>query len=197
VHTPLPRILSRPRAGVVAAIVAVGLVPAAHATVTTYVADLSGPNESPPNDSPGTGFAEVTHDDEAHTMHLVVTFEGLIGTVTAAHIHGPTAVPGEGNAGVATTTPTFPGFPAGVTAGTYNATFDLTDSASYNAAFLNANGGSPEAAEAALFASIAAGTAYFNIHTTQWGGGEIRGFLASETVPVTETTWGALKALFE
>jgi len=185
------------RALVVAAILTVGLAATGAATVTTYVADLSGPSESPPNDSPGTGFAEVTHNDVAHTMYVDVVFEGLIGTVTAAHIHAPTAVPGEGTAGVATTTPTFPGFPTGVTAGTYHATFDLANASTYNPSFLNANGGTVEAAEAALFASIAAGTAYFNIHTTQWTGGEIRGFLATETVPVTETTWGALKALFD
>ena len=42
---------------------------------------------------------------------------------------------------------------------------------------MTANGGTPASAEAALMASIAAGTAYFNIHSTTFQGGEIRGFL--------------------
>jgi len=80
---------------------------------------------------------------------------------------------------VATTTRTFPGFPLGVTSGTYDQTFDMTLSSSYNPAFVTANG-SVGAAEAALFADMAAGTAYLNIHSQVVPGGEIRGFLIAE-----------------
>jgi hypothetical protein len=147
-----------------------------------YTAQLDGPSESPPNASPGTGFAEVDFDIVAHTMLVEVTFSGLLGTTTASHIHGPTALPGIGTAGVITTVPTFTGFPLVVTSGTYLHTFDTSLSSTYNPAFVTAQGG-VAAAEAALAASLAAGTAYLNIHTTFRPAGEIRGFLAQ---PVPE-----------
>jgi CHRD domain/PEP-CTERM motif len=151
--------------------------PVARATVHKYDADLSGPNESPPNASPGTGFTEVDYDDIAHTLTVDVSFSGLLGTTTASHIHAPTANPFLLTAGVATTTPTFAGFPLGVTSGTYHNVLDLTLSGSYNPSYVTANGGTTAGAEAALVAAIAAGKSYLNIHTSVVGGGEIRGFL--------------------
>ena len=150
-----------------------------------YVADLSGPAESPPNASPGSGSAIVFLDSTLHTMSVDVSFGGLVGTTTAAHIHGATAVPGTGTAGVATTTPTFTGFPLGVTAGSYSHLFDMTLASSYNASYIGANGGTPATAEAALFAAIAAGKAYLNIHTSAFPDGEIRGFLTPVPEPST------------
>ena len=97
-----------------------GIAPGAHAAIVTYLVSLDGPSESPPNASPGTGSAQVDVDATAHTLHLHVTFSGLLGTTTASHIHAPTLVAGTGTAGVATTTPYFLGFPIGVTAGTYD-----------------------------------------------------------------------------
>jgi hypothetical protein len=110
-------------------------------------------------------------------MRVQVVFSGLTDVDTASHIHAATAVPGVGTAGVATTVPTFTGFPLGVTSGTYDHTFDMTLASSYNPSFVTANGGTPASAEAALFASISAGTAYLNIHSRTFPGGEIRGFL--------------------
>src|SRR5215213_4690642 len=101
---------------------------------------LNGPNE--PTPSLGTGTGTVTYDTTAHTMRVQATFTGLTGTTTASHIHSPTALPFLGTASVATQTPTFAGFPLGVTAGTYDNTFDMTQASSYNAPFLAANGGS-------------------------------------------------------
>jgi hypothetical protein len=167
-------------------IATVGLTPHARATFIVYTASLSGPNESPPNSSPGTGFAEVDYDTTAHTLHVHVTFSGLTTGTTASHIHSATAAPFTGTAGVATTTPTFAGFPLGVTSGTYDNTLDLTMASSYNPAFVTANGGTTASAEAALAAGLAAGEAYLNIHTTQFGGGEIRGFLVA-AVPTPPT----------
>ena len=163
---------------------------ASHATVITYEAALSGPNESPPNGSPGTGFATVTVDTLAHTMEVNVTFSGLIATTMASHIHCCTGSPGTGTAGVATVTPTFTDFPLGVTSGTYDRLFDMTLTSSWNSPFISSNGGTPAGAEAALEAGLAAGKAYLNIHTTAFPGGEIRGFL---TVP--EPTTVALLSL--
>jgi hypothetical protein len=87
-----------------------------------------------------------------------------------------------GTAGVATTTPTFPGFPAGVTFGTYSHVFDLTSASSWNPAFVTANGGLA-AAEIVFENGVAAGRSYFNIHTVNFPGGEIRGFLVPAAIP--------------
>src|SRR5690349_12746544 len=105
---------------------------AASANVITYTASL-GNFENPPTGSPGTGFASVTVDSVANTMLVNVTFSGLTSGDTAAHIH--CCVPIGGNTGVATTTPTFTGFPSGVTSGTYNHLFDLTQASSWNPAY--------------------------------------------------------------
>ena len=153
-------------------------ISASHANIIEYSANLTGPGESPPNNSPGTGFATVTTDDVANTLSVDVSFSGLTAGTTASHIHSPTASPGIGTAIVATTTPTFLNFPLGVTSGTYSNTLDLTMTSSYNPAFVTANGGTTASAEAALLAGLAAGEAYLNIHTTAFPGGEIRGFLA-------------------
>ena len=175
---------------------ALAIAPAAHAAVVSYVANLSGPDESPPNASPATGFATVDVDATAHTMHVNVSFSGLLGTSTASHIHAPTLVAGTGTAAVATTTPSFSGFPLGVTSGTYDNTLDLTQASSYNPSYVTANGGSLPGAEAALEAAIAAGKAYLNIHSNVFGGGEIRGFLVPAATPVRESTWGKMKDFY-
>jgi hypothetical protein len=156
---------------------------------TTYIANLDGPSEFSPNASPGIGFALVDFDDAAHTLFVHVAFSGLVAGNTAAHIHSATAVPFTGTAGVATTVPTFTGFPSGVTSGTYDHTFDLTLASSWNPAFLNSHVFTPSAAEAFLGVSLAAGTAYLNIHSTTFPGGEIRGFLAVPT-PATMLLFG-------
>ncbi len=155
-----------------AAFAAFSVVPAAQAVVIVVTGTFSGANEVPAVPSAGTGEARVTFDDVAHTLRVEATFSGLTGFTTAAHIHGP-AAPGA-NAGVITQTPSFVGFPLGVSAGTMDATYDLTLASSYNASFLSANGGSVAAAEAALGNILGSGMSYFNIHTTFRTGGEIR-----------------------
>jgi hypothetical protein len=157
----------------------------AQAGIITFTAALSGPNEFPPNASPATGFAIVTFDTVAETMEVNVTFSGLLGPNTASHIHCCTAVPDAGTAMVATTTPTFTGFPSGTTSGTYDHIFDMTASGSYNAAFITAHGGNVAQAEADLLAGMLAGESYLNIHTTFRPGGEIRGFLHAVPEPTS------------
>jgi hypothetical protein len=179
------------------ALLMTGVFSAAQAAIVSYTADLSGPNESPPNASPGVGSAQVDIDAVAQTMRVRVTFSGLLGTTTASHIHSPTLVALTGTAGVATTTPTFAGFPLGVTSGSYDNTLDMTLASSYNPAFVTANGGTAATAEAALFSSIASGNAYLNIHSNVFGGGEIRGFLVPlQATPTDRSTWGKIKLLY-
>ena len=143
----------------------------------TYYVHLSGPNEVPPNSSAGTGKAMVTIT--GNMMRVQVSFSGLTGNTTASHIHAPTATAGAGTAGVATTTPTFTGFPLGVTSGTYDHTYDMTLNSSYNPSYITANGGTAASAFTAFKTAIAAGKSYLNIHTTFAPGGEIRGFLVA------------------
>ncbi|HRH80955.1 MAG TPA: CHRD domain-containing protein [Thiobacillaceae bacterium] len=151
---------------------------AARAMPIVYTASLNGASENPFVASPGSGTATVTYDPVAHTLSVMADFMGLSGNTTAAHIHCCVAPPG--NVGVATTTPSFVGFPLGVTAGSYNAVLDLTLASSYNPAFIV---DTISGAELTLAQGLAAGQAYFNIHTTLHPGGEIRGFLTAESVP--------------
>jgi hypothetical protein len=146
--------------------------PAAYATPMTFVGNLSGANEVPPVVSPGTGLATIILDPTAQTIQINATFSGLTSNDTAAHIH--CCAPLGTNAGVATTVPAFPGFPLGVTSGTFSsAVFDLTLPLIYNPAFVTMEGGLPQA-EMALINGIENGQTYFNIHTMNNPGGEIR-----------------------
>jgi hypothetical protein len=144
----------------------------------TFTANLSGANEVPVVNTPGIGLATVILDPTAQTLQVNATFSGLTSNDIAAHIH--CCAPLGTNAGVATTVPAFPGFPLGVTSGTYSSqVFDLTQSLIYNPAFVTLEGGLVNA-EAALIAGIEGGQTYFNIHTTDHTGGEIRGQLVPE-----------------
>ena len=147
-----------------------------------YKVILDGASESPSNASPGSGTGLVTFDLDLVTMRVQASFVDLMGTTSASHIHCCTAVPGAGTAGVATVTPSFTGFPLGVTSGSYDHTFDLSMASSYNPAFITASGGTVSDALNALLFGAADGKAYLNIHTSMFPGGEIRGFL----VPVPE-----------
>jgi hypothetical protein len=131
----------------------------------------------------------VLLDITAQTMEVIVSFSGLLAPTTASHIHCCTP-PGT-NAMVATGVPTFLGFPLGVTSGSYDHVFDLTQASTYNPAFVTAHGGTVSGAEIALIAGLQGGQAYLNIHTTQFGGGEIRGFLNAVPEPSTLLLLGA------
>jgi hypothetical protein len=165
------------------------------ATAITYAAALSGPGESPPNDSLGTGFTRVDFDPSAHALRVQVAFMGLVAPTTASHIHACTAAPRSGTVGVATHVPFFQGFPIGVTSGTYDHTFDTLDLATYNPAFVAANGGTAADAEAVLASCLAAGRAYLNVHSTRFPGGEIRGFLLPAGTAKNECKGGASQSL--
>jgi hypothetical protein len=163
----------------VAAAIMVLSASSASAIPITFIANLNGANEVPTVSTAGTGLATVFLDPTAQTLQVNATFSGLTTNDVAAHIH--CCAPLGTNAGVATTVPAFPGFPLGVTAGTYSSVvFDLTQSTIYNPAFVTLEGGLPQA-EAALIAGIENGQTYFNIHTTAHSTGEIRGQL--EPVP--------------
>ena len=156
--------------------------PAAHAISMTFGGILSGANEVPPVNTPGAGTVAVVLDPTAQTIQIIASFFGLTTPDAAAHIHCCQTMLGT-NVGVATTVPAFAGFPLGVTQGTYlSPPFSLGDPSFYNPAFVMMEGGLPQA-EAALIAGIENGLTYFNIHTTQNPGGEIRTQLLPLGVP--------------
>jgi len=181
------KIFALARSSVLIAALAVGVSVAtpSYAHLQYYAATFSGAAESPANLSPGTGSALVTFDMDLFTMRVEANFTGLLGTTSASHIHCCTVNPGVLNAGVATISPSFTGFPLGVRAGIYDHTFDMALTGSYHPNFLAANGGMASNAFNALLLGLDQGRAYFNIHTSSFGGGEIRGFL--QPVPEPET----------
>lgn len=164
---------------IVALACAIAPIAALGTPAQVYIGNLSGANESPMNGSPGTGSAVVTYSPSVASLRVQVSFTGLTAGTTASHIHCCVA-PGT-NASVATTTPTFPNFPLGVTAGTYNMTLDMSQSASYNAAFITAHVNIIVALND-LLVGLDRHSAYLNIHTSNFPGGEIRANLLLDTV---------------
>ena len=167
-------------------------VASAAAATIPLGAFLSPANEVPPTASTGSGTAILDLDVAAHTLRVQIAFSGLVPTAppgapvgtTAAHIHCCLTSPfATGvNAGVATTTPTFLGFPLGVLAGTYDNTLNLTLASSYNPAFVTLVGGLANA-ETSLVNGLLGGLTYLNVHTSAFPGGEIRGFVVQIPEP--------------
>jgi len=123
---------------------------------------LSGAQEVPPNNSPGTGNVTVTLSAD-HTMITVSgNFSDLTAPATAAHIHGP-ATPGQ-NAAIL-----FPlsGLPNATSGTIPSQTFSITGT------------------QAAL---LQPGLLYVNIHTSNFPGGEIRAQLTGGCGPTPTPT---------
>ena len=79
------------RLAIFIALSVVAWVPAANAETWTFKTDLSGKNESPPNDSAATGAAEAIYDTDTKMLSWKVEYSGLTGPAIGAHIHGPAA----------------------------------------------------------------------------------------------------------
>lgn len=164
------------------ACVLLGAATTSQAAIITYTSSLAPETVG----ATGSGFVTLTYDDLAHTLGIDANWSGLTGTTMVAHIHCCTAAPGTGTVGVAVTPGTLPGFPVGVTSGSYSVLLDLANASTFTAAFLNNfGGGNVAGAETALLAGPDAGSAYFNIHTTVYPGGEIRGFPQQVPEPAT------------
>ncbi len=75
-----------------------GLGATAQAAPMTMTVPLSGAQQVPPVNTPGRGSADLTYDPATRMLTWDITFSGLSGAATMAHIHGP--APTGKNAGV-------------------------------------------------------------------------------------------------
>lgn len=151
---------------------ATSVAQAAVVTFTTFlVPEVSG--------ATGSGYALVTFNDATNDLSFSRSFMGLSGTTTQANFHCCTATPRTGTAGIAVDSPTLPGFPLGVSAGTFGSTIDLDDATNFNGVYFAASGGTTALAITRLLNGFRDGTAYLNIHSTRFPGGEIRGFMSA------------------
>lgn len=131
-----------------ASALSLAFVSAGSAATVEYNAKLSGQREIPKTDSKGTGHMAATYDTATKALNYTLTFDGLSGPATAAHLHGP-----------ATRTQS-----AGVMAplGDKNPTSPATGTVTL----------SEDQAKA-----LQSGKVYVNVHTAANPGGEIRGQL--------------------
>lgn len=143
-----------------------------------YTADLTGSTVSPPTGSTALGHVVVIIDEDLHTMQILTEFNGLAGAVTGAHLHGPTDEVFDGTADAITPSPAPAGFPTGGTSGNYlSSLFDLESASSFDPAFVAAHGPLSTDPMQAMFEALDDGKAYFDIHTTAFPNGEVRGFV--------------------
>ena len=130
---------------------------------------------APPTVSNGTAHVIVEVNIDA-SINIRGEFSGLSGNTIAAHIHAVTPQANVLGSIPATTLPSLPGFPLGVTAGKFNVRLDIFSASTFSNLFLNATGNNVYNASNVLLNAIADGHAYMNIHTTAYTNGEIAGF---------------------
>jgi CHRD domain/PEP-CTERM motif len=167
---------------VLVTVAALCMAAAAHSHITvfqgTFAPEAAG--------ATGSGSLAMEYEADGHTLNIAATWTGLSGTTNNAHIHCCTASPNTGTAGIALAqSGLLPGFPLGVSSGSYNRLIDLTQTDQYSAGFVTASGGTAALAEARLIANLESGNAYFNIHSTTFGGDEVRAFVIAVPEPQT------------
>lgn len=145
---------------------------------TPFEALLTSDEEVPSNASPAVGFGRASLNQAQDLMYVTLSYANLMGTQTASHIHGPAAV--GANAGVV--------FGIGAPGGTSGQITDLLVSPTTQ-----------------QVADLKAGLHYFNVHSTAFPGGEIRGQIlpapfdaplsgAQEVPPNASTATGFFRA---
>jgi CHRD domain len=140
--------------------------PAAHSQTEVFSASLSGAEEVPPINTSGTAAFDMTIQQGAITFSL--TFSGLSSPLGVSHLHfAPRFVAGGvmiflcGGGGQ----PACPATTEGTITGTITAA---------NVTGPGGQGIAPGDLDSALEA-VRAGLSYANMHTANFGGGEIRG----------------------
>lgn len=124
-----------------------------NASLIPFTIMLSGQQETPASPSTAAGGGIALFDDVANTISLSVFFAGLSGTAAQSHIHLA---------------------PAGTNGGVIVSFVPFTPQAT-SGSIVGENLLFP--ADAATISALLAGDTYFNIHTSVFPGGEIRGQL--------------------
>jgi hypothetical protein len=174
------RLAAASRAAFAAAALGLAL-PAALATgnhhrAGSIEARLRSFNEVPSVSSPATGRFKAWHDAASKTVRYELTYSGLEGTVTQAHIHfAQRSV----NGGIMvwlcqTATNQNPGSPTCPQEGTVSGELNSTN-------VIGPAGQGIAAGEFdAFIGAIRAGSAYVNVHSSKFPAGEIRGQLRDD-----------------
>jgi hypothetical protein len=126
-----------------------GTLSLARAAPVSFTVPLTGDQQVPPVQTPGSGTANLTYDSSTHVVTWNITFSGLTSPATMAHFHGP--APAGKNAGVKVWISQ---------KGNMSVTSPLSGQATLSAD------------DAQIFE---AGNMYINVHTKTNPGGEIRG----------------------
>lgn len=124
----------------------------------TYVTTLNGASESPAKTVPGTGTATIVKSNGVYTY--TITYTGMTGALTGAHIHGPAAA--GVNIGVIVPFNVNGAGASGTLTGTFTGTTN------------------PAITPDSLDKLMTSGNAYVNLHTAANTGGEIRGQLSRQ-----------------
>jgi hypothetical protein len=121
---------------------------ASKAAPVSFKVAMTGAQEVPPVETPGSGTVDLTYDPATRMLTWSVSFSGLPAPATMAHFHGPAAAGANG--------------PVTIWVGTKGV---APESPTKGEATLT-----PEQAE-----QFAAGNWYVNVHTSAHPAGEIRG----------------------
>ena len=162
------------------------LAAASPAAATTFRGALSGINETSPNASTATGIGTLFLSADNRFAAVRVNYNGLSGPAIAGHAHC-CALQGF-NGGVA-----IDFMPPALASGTFKRKYDLTLASTYGANFLSANGGTAAGAQAKFLTGLNSGQVYFNLHTPNFRGGEIRGTISAVPEPAS---WAMMIAGF-
>lgn len=136
--------------GKIAILVMFAFATAISINAETFTANLSSSQEVPPNASTATGLARVFVNESAGTVNFTVIFSGLTSNQVGAHIHSPGAIGVNGPVIIDLGTP-------GGTSGTITGSAAITPT---------------------QIAQLRSHSAYINVHSANFPGGEIRGQLA-------------------
>ena len=128
------------------------------AQVVQFNANLNSAQESPASTSGATGSAIMLYDVTANTFDLIVTINNFGNTITASHIH-------EGAVGV----------PGPVVTGLGSETVYTRNGNTLTATFRGIT-------HLGSKLTLLQNGAYYNVHSTQFPGGEIRGQLIAQPV---------------
>lgn len=142
-----------------------------------FSAVLTGLNEVPANPSPATGSCTVVLNAAQTEVSITCSFQNLIGTYTASHLHGPATPLQNSNVRIGFVPPTAPWIFS-------NSNHDGTVT-NFVAPIL-----------AADVTTLQNGLMYVNVHSSTIPGGEIRGQLGTGPVPSAKSTWSRVKSLY-